>query len=91
MHNGADNSDCIVIANCADGKRYLKLGGYKGNSTSMYQLGFRMKGNRKPVLMDNAAIIDALSIAISAIEMQEGLVSRAKQIARQAARDIGEL
>ena len=84
MMEGAKNVDCIVLSHCEEGTRFIKSLDYQGDVKSVHQIGGgKLKGLRKPMVLDNAALVEVLNMALIEIEKQEARVEKVKNLAHE--------
>jgi hypothetical protein len=83
MMNGANESDCIVLANNQVGADFIKTLNPKCNVIAFSNIDHSLQGIRKPLLIDNAAAIDILETALSEIHRLEQKIQVMKWKARE--------
>ena len=84
MMEGARNVDCIVLAHCEEGAGFIKALDYQGDVKSLHQIGGgKLKNIKKPMVLDNATVVEVLNMALSEIDKQEARVEKAKNLARE--------
>lgn len=89
MMEGAKSADCIVLAHNQAGADLLKTLEPKGKVVALPAIATQLKGERKPLLVDNAAMAAILSLALGEISRLEKKVAGMKKAA-QAIADSAE-
>lgn len=83
MMRGAKVSDCLILAHNQCGARNIKLLAPMGSVISLASMGERLRGIRKPLLIDNAAMSEILQGALAEIERLEQKVATARRKAQE--------
>ena len=85
MMDGAINYECVVVTHDQETADAMDLEHSVAVSMQRAKELLYIKDDEMPVVLDNAAVIQILRLAIHEITKQENRVKRAKRIARQIA------
>jgi hypothetical protein len=83
MINGAKQTDCIIISHNYSGSEYIKTLYPKGKVVALPAIEHELKGQHQPVLLDNAAVVQVVQIALGEIERLERKITSMKRAAQE--------
>jgi len=83
MMDGAKNADCLILAHNQAGADFIKTLKPKGKVVAFPAIDRELKGQRKPMLLDNAAVVAVVQTALGEIERLERKIADMKRAAQE--------
>jgi hypothetical protein len=80
MMEGAKKTDCVILVQNENNIKHFRKLKPDGNFITLTSLNDKLRGNHKPIVIDNAAMSDILSYSVSRIDFLESQIAELSKV-----------